>query len=211
MKSLLTKCKWFLILCSFSLLAACASQPPPKQPNNICSIFRQYPDWYWAAEDVERHWNLPIPSLMAIIFQESHYQANVKTPEKHILWVIPWGHETSAYGYSQALQGTWERYRQHENRSWLFTSRDNFSDAADFIGWYTHRIHVQAKVPMSDTYNLYLAYHEGIGGYQAHSYMKKPWLIQVAKKVQRQAWLYQTQLQSCQASLPERPWWHFWS
>lgn len=209
MKSLLIKYKLAWLGLAL-LLSACASVPPPKQPTNVCSIFRQYPDWYWAASDVHRHWGLPINVLMAIIYQESHYQATVKTEQTHILWVIPWGHVTSAYGYSQALKGTWEKYREHENHTWLFTSRDDFSDAADFIGWYTYKIHREAHIPMNDTFHLYLAYHEGIRGYLRHSYMKKPWLIQVAKKVAAQAERYQLQLNQCQSSLPEHPWWHVW-
>ena len=33
------------------LLSSCAT-PPPKNPENICEIFREHRDWYFAAKEV---------------------------------------------------------------------------------------------------------------------------------------------------------------
>jgi hypothetical protein len=52
-------------------------------------------------------------------------------------------------------------------------------------------------VALSDTYHLYLAYHEGQAGFERRTYESKPWLLEVAKKVKRRAELYEQQYQSC--------------
>ena len=119
-----------------------------------------------------------------------------------------WKRPTSAYGYSQAINGTWKRYKKDTGSNWV--SRGAFDDAADFIGWFTYRAHKRAGIAMTNAYALYLAYHEGIGGYQKRTYLKKPWLISVAKRVQQRAWVYRSQLLRCESSLPTKPWWRVW-
>ena len=81
----------------------------------------------------------------------------------------------------------------------------------EFIGWYADQAHQKLGIPKGDPYKVYLAYHEGIGGYKSGTYLKKQWLIDVAHKVDSNAWKYHNQLMACQAKLPKRPWWHFWS
>lgn len=203
--------KKFVLLCcavaTITLLTGCAPTPP-DHIENICSIFKQYPSWYWDAKEVQEEWRLPISVLMAIIYQESHFQADAAPPRERILWVIPWKHPTSAYGYSQAINGTWKNYQTETNHHW--SNRDAFGDAADFVGWFTHRAHVIAGISMNNAYAQYLAYHEGIDGYQHGSYRHQEWLIEVAHNVQRRARVYRSQLMSCQADLPKKPWWHSW-
>jgi len=201
----------FLPLVIFGVvnLVGC-TQAPPRNPNNICLIFRQYPDWYWAAAKTRRRWGVPVSVLMAIVHQESHFSAKAKPPRRKILWVIPWFRPTSAYGYSQAVNETWRRYKRDTGRTSMFTSRNAFGDAADFIGWFVNQAHKRAGISKVDAYALYLAYHEGIGGYMRGTYKRKAWLIAVAKKVQRRAWIYRSQLRICEASLPKKPWWHMW-
>jgi len=48
-----------------------------------------------------------------------------------------------------------------------------------------------------DAKNLYLAYHEGHGGYQRKSYLNKAWLKRVSDKVAYRARLFQRQLNAC--------------
>jgi hypothetical protein len=189
-------------------LSAC-SKPVPNNLSNICSMFKQYPSWYWDAQSVQKRWGLPISSLMAIVHQESHFKAGAAPPREKILWIIPWKRPTTAYGYSQAVNATWEHYK-HDTGGGFFTSRDTFGDAADFIGWYARRAHKRAGIPMNNTREMYLAYHEGTGGYLQKTYLKKAWLMTVARKVQRLAWTYHWQLERCRSSLPEKPWWHLW-
>jgi hypothetical protein len=186
------------------------TQAPPRNTNNVCLIFKQYPDWYWAAAKVRQRWGIPVSVLMAIIHQESHFSAKAKPPREKLLWIIPWFRPTSAYGYSQAVNETWKRYKRDTGHTSMFTSRNAFGDAADFIGWFANQAHKRAGISKFDTYSLYLAYHEGIGGYMRGTYKNKAWLIAVAKKVQRRAWIYRSQLRVCETSLPKKPWYHVW-
>lgn len=201
---------WRKILLLFILVSLCGcATTPPKNPKNICSMFTQYPKWYWTAQDVQKKWNLPMSILMAVMYQESRFNASIKPPREKILWVIPWFRPTSAFGYAQVLDSTWRSYQKDSGNS--SANRDNFYDAADFIGWYADQAHQKAGIPKGDPYKVYLAYHEGVGGYMRGSYKQKQWLMDVAHKVERNAWNYHAQLQGCQANLPTRPWWHFWS
>ncbi|MCA0403052.1 MAG: hypothetical protein LCH30_04555 [Proteobacteria bacterium] len=187
------------------LLIGCVSKPP-RDVNNICNIFKQYPKWYWDAEDVQKRWLVPIPVQMAILHQESKFDGRATPPRTKLLWIIPWKRPSSAYGYTQALKSTWELYRKTEGGGGFFASRDVFSDAVDFVGWYANQAHRKAGISRSDTYNLYLAYHEGIGGFQRKTYLRKGWLIPVARKVKARAQIYEAQLNQCRRQLPSRPW-----
>jgi hypothetical protein len=198
---------FFLILLGTITLSGC-TKAPPNNRKDICLIFRQYPEWYWDSQEVQKHWGVPISVLMAIIYQESRFNATAKPPREKLLWIIPWFRPTSAYGYSQAVNSTWKRYKSETKHT--FVSRDAFGDAADFIGWFANQAHKRAGISKSNAYELYLAYHEGVGGYMRGTQFKKKWLLAVAKKVQRRAWIYRSQLSRCQASLPSKPWWRVW-
>ncbi|ARH00283.1 hypothetical protein [Legionella micdadei] len=188
--------KTFLLIVFSFLLISCVSKPP-SDVNNICRIFHQYPQWYRDAKDVERRWRISIPVQMAIIHQESKFDGRARPPHTKLLWVIPFKRPSTAYGYTQALRTTWRQYKKAEGGGGMFASRDVFSDAVDFIGWYANQANRIAHIPRNDPYRLYLAYHEGIGGYQRKTYLKKPWLIQVARKVKARSQIYQAQLNQC--------------
>jgi hypothetical protein len=189
--------------CGF-LLTACVSPSPPSDPNNICHIFREYPRWYTYAKDVERRWLVPVHVQMAIIHQESRFIANAKPPRTKLLGFIPWRRPTSATGYAQALEGTWREYKQ--TNGGFLSSRRDFADGVDFIGWYANLAHRRARINRWDAYSLYLAYHEGVGGYLRKTYLHKRWLIFVARKVKARSQLYARQLKYCSASLKRRFW-----
>lgn len=197
-----------LALCVSLMLTGCVVAPP-DHPDDICKIFKQYPKWYWAAQDTQKKWGVSIPVQMAILHQESHFQSKAKPPRKKLLGFIPWCRPTSAYGYTQALDMTWERYQQQSGR--ISASRKQFKDALDFVGWYANLAHKRAGISKNNAYSLYLAYHEGIGGYQRRTYLKKKWLIQVAHKVSRRSHIYAAQLKRCQRGLPKRHWWNLFS
>ena len=78
---------------------------------------------------------------------------------------------SGAYGYTQALDGTWRWYQKDQQR--FGASRSDFADAIDFIGWYNHKTQRKNGVPLSNTYALYLAYHEGHGGYRRKTYKNR--------------------------------------
>ncbi|MFN7096246.1 MAG: transglycosylase SLT domain-containing protein [Gammaproteobacteria bacterium] len=198
--------KKIVLLVVMAIMVSACTPSPPEQPDNICSIFLQYPNWYWAANDTKKKWGVPVSVQMAIIFQESSFNANAKPPRGKLLWIIPWKRPTSADGYSQALDGTWEIY-QRDTGNWD-ASRNNFKDASDFVGWYANRAYRKAGVSYYNAFALYLAYHEGIGNYQRGTYQSKPWLVNVAHKVQSRANMYQRQLATCEGRI-SKPWWKF--
>lgn len=183
----------FLILMSL-LLTGCVTSIP-HNVNHVCSIFREYPAWYRDTKHVERRWHVPVHVQMAIVHQESHFYSNATPPRTKLLGLIPWRRPTSAYGYSQVLDGTWRLYKNSRGRWWV--SRDSFGDAVDFIGWYANQAYRRAGIARHDPYRLYLAYHEGVTGYMNKTYLKKPWLIMVAHKVSARSMLYHYQLKRC--------------
>ncbi len=178
----------------------------PQCIDDVCSIFNEYPEWYWAAQDTEKKWGVPIHVQMAIMRQESSFIANARPPRKWCLGIIPWKRPTSAYGYSQAIDQTWRNYQKQTGN--YLGSRCNFNDASDFVGWYVQTANRKLKISKTNSYALYLAYHEGLNGYAAKTYRSQPWLIAVAKKVSLRSRVYQGQLNRCQAYLPKKHWWN---
>jgi hypothetical protein len=105
------------------------------------------------------------------------------------------GRQSSAYGYSQALDGTWEEYQQSEGRR--SAKRDRIEDATDFMGWYMDQSSQKLGISKADAEGQYLAYHEGRTGYANQSYLGKPWLVDVAASVGARAVMYESQLGYC--------------
>ena len=186
------------ILTLLALLASCASKPP-KNPSDICSMFEERRSWYKAAVRTEKRWKVPVHVSMAFIQQESAYKAGAKPPRKRYFGFIPGFRPSSAYGYAQVLDETWKEYK-HQAGNWG-ARRSDFSDAVDFVGWYNSRSYKKNGIGRNDAYNLYLAYHEGNGGYARRTYEQKAWLMDVARKVQRNADSYQRQYQQCEKAL----------
>ncbi len=177
------------------LLVSCA-ELPPRNIDNLCVIFKEKPHWYEEAKQVGQRWRVSVPTLMAIMAQESGFIADAKPPRTWLLGVIPWFRPSSAYGYAQAIDSTWDEYR---DKAGGFTSdRDEFGDAIDFIGWYSHISHTRLGISLHDTKLLYLAYYEGLEGYAQKSYLKKTGVQKTAAKVARLAVSFQSQLSRCQ-------------
>ena len=185
------------VLLGVLLLASCGggSKQPPSRLNDACSIAREKPDYIKAFKSTERKWGVPIHVQMATIYQESRYRHDARTPHKYVLGVIPMGRQSSAYGFSQALDGTWEEYQRETGKR--RAKRDRIRDASDFIGWYMNKSYERNGIHPSDTRNQYLAYHEGHTGYARGSYNSKSWLLNVADDVNARAQLYQAQLSNC--------------
>ncbi|MGN7612935.1 transglycosylase SLT domain-containing protein [Magnetococcales bacterium HHB-1] len=189
------------------LLAGCATRLPTDLLN-ACTIFREKPEWFPAVRATEKKWRVPISLQLAIIYQESRFRQDAKPPRWRLLGFIPWKRASSAFGYSQALDATWDWYKKSTGRH--NAERDRFDDAVDFIGWYLHVSHKQLKISKTDGYRQYLAYHEGQGGYRRKTYLKKKWLMRIAKKVARIQRQYHVQLKGCQSQFEsERSIWPF--
>lgn len=189
-------------------LASCATSPP-SDVNNLCAIFSQKDHWYADARQAEENWGVPVPVLMAFVHQESRFAAKAKPPRRKILGFIPGPRPSDAYGYSQALKSTWSDYKRSAGR--YGADRDDFGDAVDFVGWYNHQSWRRNGIPRNDAYRLYLAYHEGHGGYARGSFNNKDWLKRVARKVSDRSALYDRQLRGCRERLEkERSGWFDW-
>ena len=174
-------------------VSSCAVTPP-ENPDNICSIFKEKRSWYKAAVKTEKRWKLPPYVLMSFIYQESSFKSDAKPEREKLLGFIPWKRPTSAKGYSQAIEGTWEEYQKEtgNNRA----KRSNFDNSVDFIGWYLSKAS-SVRIRSYEVDKLYLAYHEGYGGYKRGSYKDKDWLKDVARKVKYNAVRYERQLKNC--------------
>lgn len=190
---------------TFVMLLAGCSTPQPKNINNVCDIYDEYYDWYNASKAVRKKYGIPESVTMAFIHQESKFIDDNRPPRKWYLWIIPGPRPSSAYGYAQALDNTWEEYMRSTNQ-WG-ADRDDFEDAVDFIGWYNAKTIKRTGIRSHDAYSLYLAYHEGAGGYLRGTYKKKDWLKKVARKVEQRAASYQRQLTGCQEHLDSNWFW----
>ncbi|MES9941424.1 MAG: transglycosylase SLT domain-containing protein [Candidatus Thiodiazotropha sp. 6PLUC2] len=191
-----------------ALLITSCSSSPPKSTGNACNIFDEKDDWYEASQESFEKWGVPIHLQLAIIHQESRFEHDAKPPRKKLFWFIPWFRKSSAYGYAQVKDSTWDWYRQQTGNRWA--DRDDYDDAVDFIGWYANYSNKKLGISKWDPYRQYLAYHEGHGGYKKGSYKKKPWLIKVARKVEKNAKRYRAQIASCRAELERGSgWWPF--
>ncbi|MEM8822855.1 MAG: transglycosylase SLT domain-containing protein [Pseudomonadota bacterium] len=185
------------------LLAACGGGysdgeirgKAPRNLDNACSILSQRPAYLRAFRAAERKWGVPVHVQMATIYQESKFIADARTPLRFALGVVPIGRQSSAFGYSQALDGTWDEYVREERKR--RARRDNIRDATDFMGWYMTKTNQELGISMWDARNQYLAYHDGRAGYARGSYRAKPWLIRIAGEVDARAAMYQQQLPRC--------------
>ncbi len=178
------------------LAASCGGNySAPRNLDDACSITDQRPAYLKAMQRAERRWGVPVHVQMATIYQESKFIGNARTPFTYALGVIPMGRQSSAYGYSQAIDGTWDDYRDGPGRGGA--RRDDIDDATDFMGWYMTETEEKLGISRWDAENQYLAYHEGRNGYAAGSHNGKDWLLRVAREVAARAETYQMQLISC--------------
>lgn len=178
------------------LLVSCGGNySAPRNLDDACSIVAQRPSYLRAMEKSERRWGVPVHVQMATIYQESKFIGNARTPHRFALGIIPMGRQSSAYGYSQAIDGTWDDYRDSAGR--FGARRDRIEDATDFMGWYMNETTVKLGIPKTDATSQYLAYHEGRNGYAAGSHNAKSWLLRVAAEVGQRSEVYRQQLAAC--------------
>lgn len=183
-------------------LASCSGSggptSAPRDLDNACAILKERPEYYRAFKATERRWGVPVHVQMATIHQESKFIGDARTPFRYVIGVIPMGRQSSAFGYGQALDATWDEYLNETGSR--FARRDKIDDASDFMGWYMTKSRTKNGIGLHDAENQYLAYHEGNTGFARQSYNAKPWLIDVARKVQLRANMYQDQIANCRLS-----------
>ena len=185
----------------FIFIVACSSTDL-KNTADSCIIFDQKKNWYKSTKKSYDKWNVPIALQLAIINQESSFQQFAKPKRKKFLWFIPGNRPTTAFGYAQVTNPTWNWYKLSNGKKNV--SRANFSDVTDFIGWYSEQSTKILGISKNDFYNQYLAYHEGHGGWKKETFKSKKWLIDVAKKVETVANKYNNQLKQCENELNKK-------
>ena len=188
------KINFLLIL--FFIINACSSIP--SNTSNSCSIFNERYLWYKYAKKSEQKWGTPIYLQLAIIKMESGFDWLAKPPRQKLFKIVPYKRPSSSFGYSQAVKGTWKQYKTETGNK--IATRTRFKDSVDFIGWYTSKTEKILKVSKQDAFKQYIAYHEGWGNYKNYKNNKK--VINLAKKVEKQASIYKKQLSDCKNSLP---------
>lgn len=189
----------------FSLLAP----DPPVNPENLCEIFREHTAWYDYASNSQKRWGTPIATQMAFVYYESSFRSHAQPPRTRLWGFIPWRRPTTAYGYAQALDPAWGEYLA-ANGDGLFTVRTDMEYALDFVGWYNHLTHRELDIAFHKPRELYLAYHEGRGGYARKSFTRKPAVTALATRVQNRAFRYDNQLMSCEQEFQCWRWYQFW-
>jgi len=185
----------FLIFFFLLFLTSCSSIP--KNTADSCSIFSERYLWYKYAKKTEKKWGTPIYIQLAIVKMESDFNWLAKPKRQKIFKVIPYKRPSSSFGYSQAVKGTWKQYKNETGNK--FATRSRFKDSVDFIGWYTNKTEKILKIPKTDAFKQYVAYHEGWGNYK--NYKKNTKVVGLAKRVKKQSDKYKNQLKKCSKSL----------
>ena len=189
------KIKNFFFIIIIFLISACSSIP--QNTSNSCSIFNERYLWYKYAKKTEKKWGTPIYVQLAIIKMESDFDWLAKPQRQKLFKVIPFKRPSSSFGYSQAVKGTWEQYKNETGNK--LASRARFKDSVDFIGWYTNKTNSILNISLQDAFKQYIAYHEGWGNYKYYKKNKK--VIGLAKKVENQSKIYKRQFLKCKNSL----------
>ena len=184
-----------LIFFFLFILTSCSSIP--KNTSNSCSIFSERYLWYKHTKKTEKKWGTPIYIQLAIIIMESDFNWLAKPKRQKIFKIIPYKRPSSSFGYSQAVKGTWKQYKNETGNK--LATRTRFKDSVDFIGWYTDKTEKILKIPKTDAFKQYIAYHEGWGNYK--NYKENIKVIGLAKKVKKQSDKYKNQLQKCKKTL----------
>ena len=187
------KINFLLIL--LSIISACSSIP--SNTSNSCSILNERYLWFKHVNKTKKKWGTPVYLQLARIKMESDFDWLAKPPRQKLFKVIPYKRPSSSFGYSQAVNGTWEQYKKETGNKLAVRSR--FKDSVDFIGWYTNKTESILKISKKDAFRQYLAYHEGWGNYKHYKKNKK--VIGLARKVEKQSNIYKKQLLKCKNSL----------
>ena len=187
--------KKLLFIFLFFLISACSSIP--KNTADGCSIFYEKYFWYKHTKKTEKKWGVPIYIQLAIIKTESDFNWLAKPKRLKLFKVIPYKRPSSSFGYSQAVKGTFKQYKNETGNK--LARRTRFKDSVDFIGWYMNKTEKILKIPKTDVYRQYIAYHEGWGNYKNYKNNKK--VIILAQRVTAQAEKYRKQIKQCQRKL----------
>lgn len=195
------------LVLAVGLLAGC-TEPPPTVQDDICRIFAQRPAWYDYARRAEARWGTPVPVQMAFMQFESSFRSRARPPRRYLLGILPWRWQSTAYGYAQAKDATWQDYLRANPGP--FRKRSDMEDALDFIGWYNDQSTRRLGLAPNDAYALYLAYHEGWTGYRRGDWRRDGPVRSYAARVAARAKAYAGQLAQCRERLRCGRWYQIW-
>ena len=181
----------------FFFIVSCSSVP--KYPNNACKIFGEKYLWYKSAKKSSETYGAPIYIILAFINQESGFNRWAKPKRNKLFKIVPYKRPSSSFGYSQAINKTWELYKIETDSPLAIRTR--FKDSVMFIGWYMSKSNKINKIPLKDAYRQYLNYYLGWGNYAKQAYKTDKKAIIFAKSVQKQSAIYKNQLKECQKNL----------
>ena len=181
----------------FFLIASCSSVP--KYPQNACKIFGENYLWYKSVKKSSETYGAPIHIILSFVNKESGFNRWAKPKRKKLFKIVPYKRPSSSFGYSQAINKTWELYKQETDNPLALRAR--FKDSVMFIGWYVNKTHKINKIPLNDPYRQYLNYYLGWGSYAKKKYKTDKNSIIFAKKVEKQSKIYKNQLYECKKSL----------
>ena len=190
----------FLYFLIFSLLASCSSIP--KNTKNACSIFSERYLWYKHVKNSSEKYGAPIHVILAFVKKESGFNRWAKPKRTKLFKIIPYKRPSSSFGYSQAINKTWDLYKTETDNPLALRAR--FKDSVMFIGWYINKTNKINKIPFNDSYRQYLNYYLGWGNYAQKAYKTDKKAIIFAKSVKTQSNIYRKQLKSCKKSLDKK-------
>lgn len=178
-----------IILSIFFLSTTNIFAKTESSPNtNICQILKHHPDWQNSLKKADKKYGISPAFTLAVIHQESKFHANAKN------------RYSSAFGYAQALNSTWRIFQRDVEPN---AKRNSFNDSVEFVDWYMARLAHKLHLKASDSFDLYLAYMLGEGGfknyldnpYQGNSVLKKE---AIAAKVRLKSQVYDLELRNCE-------------
>ncbi len=186
---------------SLVLLSGCASGPP-DQVHDACLILQDNRSWWRDLQRTERRWGVSPGTQLAFLKKESSFNRNARPARRRLLGFIPGARPPSAFGYPQARDGPWDWYREDTGRRGA--DQNVFGEGGVFSGCTANKPHRLSGFSPNAPYSLYLAYHEGHGGYNRRTYRNKDWLLRAARTVQTDAERYDAQISRCERRLGRR-------
>ena len=184
---------FIFILFNYIIISGCIGIP--KNQEDACSMIKQKKSWRTALKKTERMWGISPGMQLAFIKTESNFKPTARTQRKYFLGLIPSGRISSAYGYSQALDGTWKEYKKSTGNR--YHRRSNFAHSTNFIGWYADKTERLLGISKNNAYLQYLAYHQGQAGFKTGAYKNKKALLKVANKTALNKKKFDRQLKKC--------------
>ena len=199
MQKKILKNSFFHILILF-FLVSCSSIP--KYPSNACKIFGEKYLWYKHSKKSSEVYDVPIHIILAFVNKESGFNRWAKPKRKKLFKIVPYKRPSSSFGYSQAVNKTWDLYKKETDSPLALRTR--FKDSVMFIGWYMNKTYKINKIPLNDSYRQYLNYYLGWGNYAKKTYLTDQNAIIFAKRVEKQSKIYKNQLKECQKILDRK-------